>query len=302
MRKLSLLMALSLLPSLSGCIAAVLPLAAAGTMGKTQIDRAKAKKELVATGAKEFNHSPSAVKSEKGVGETFNGQGGAIEEVALDDESRKYLSRFLKPIDPNPSPYGDFANYALAQSAKLAAGDGVKSAILIPRVNIFKPQTVSCKAKPLAVLIDLDAESEDQWLNADTLYRQNGLAGSLDALRKAEISVIWLSDQPATAADSVAAVLEDAGFAAADSDDFLFLDRGGEDRKQVRRWDAARSYCIVAVAGDERSDFDELYDYLRSPDGAISLDHMFGNGWFITPPPLIAAPADANITDDQDEG
>ena len=124
---------------------------------------------------------------------------------------------------------------------------------------------------------------------ADTLYRQNGLIEVLLSLRAAEISVIWLSDQPVAASATVAAILEDAGLSEAASDDFLFLDRGDGDRKQVRRWDAARTYCIVAMAGDDRSDFDELYSYLRDPDGAVTLENMFDNGWFLTPPPLVEA-------------
>ena len=75
-----------------------------------------------------------------------------------------------------------------------------------------------------------------------------------------------------------------------------------EDRKQVRRWDAARNYCVLAIAGDKRSDFDELYDYLRNPDGAVALEHMFDNGWFVTPPPLVVASTDddtANIEEDK---
>lgn len=164
---------------------------------------------------------------------------------------------------------------------------------------------VGCAGKPLAVMIDLDAETEEDWLSADTLYRQNGLSDALKRLNASEISVIWLSDQPASVSDRVTSILSEAGFSTLEADDFLFLDRGADDRKQVRRWDAARNYCIVAMAGDERADFDELYDYLRHPDGAITLEHMFGQGWFLTPPPLVNRPDDANIEmmkTEQDDG
>ena len=49
-RRLSLA-TLVLLPLFSGCVAALLPLAAVGALGKNQIDRTKAKRELVASGA-----------------------------------------------------------------------------------------------------------------------------------------------------------------------------------------------------------------------------------------------------------
>lgn len=294
------LVALAVVPLLSSCVAALLPLAAVGTMGKNQIDRAKAKRELVATGAVGLARPVGSVtigmddaaadavsKSEK----KFTGQGGAIEiaEDDLDGDAADYLAQFFQPLESNASPYAAFAAHALNQSAKLEAGEGVRSVVLIPRVDIFKPETIGCAGKPLAVAIDLDDSTGQDWSKAETLYRQNGLIEVLTSLRAAEIGVIWLSDQPVAASAKIAAILADAGFSQSESDDFLFLDRGGDDRKQVRRWDAARNYCIVAMAGDHRTDFDELYAYLRDPDGAVTLERMFDNGWFLTPPPLVDA-------------
>ncbi|QJB70139.1 hypothetical protein [Parasphingorhabdus halotolerans] len=292
-------MAISVVPLLSGCVAALLPIAAAGMMGKTEIDRVKAKREFVASGAVEVflpTNVDTVLAAETSDSRTdFTGQGGAIDEpdTALSDESRQYLSRFFRPLDVlQPRPYDDFARYALGQAVKLEAGEGVKSAVLVPRVDIFKPKTVRCEGKPLAVLIDMDDKSNSGWSRSETLYRQNGLVEALGELRAAKISVIWLSDEPSVLSDRISAILKDAELSASGADDFLFLDRGGEDRKQERRWDAANNYCIVAMAGDSRSDFDELYDYLRDPDGAITLEHMFGNGWFIAPPPLVTSAGD----------
>lgn len=294
------LTALAVLPLLSSCVAALLPLTAVGALGKNQIDRAKAKRDLVASGAVGLARPVGSVTIGPDSGaadmvrtteKKFSGQGGAIEiaEDDLDGDAADYLSQFFQPVHSNASPYAAFAAHALKQSARLEAGEGVQSVVLIPRVDIFKPETVGCAGKPLAVAIDLDDTTGRDWLNAETLYRQNGLIEVLTSLRVAKISVIWLSAQPVAASDRISSILTDAGFSQSESDDFLFLDRGGEDRKQVRRWDAARNYCIVAMAGDDRADFDELYDYLRDPDGAITLEKMFDNGWFLTPPPLVEA-------------
>jgi hypothetical protein len=57
----------------------------------------------------------------------------------------------------------------------------------------------------------------------------------------------------------------------------------------VLREDANRDVCTVAIAGDERSDFDELFDYLRNPGGAVGLYPMMGKGWFLVP--SLTAPA-----------
>lgn len=310
--RLSLLV-LTALPLLSGCVAALLPLAALGTIGKNEIDRSRAKQELVASGAIDLAIPVGSVTigldGDSAAGlpakdDSFSGQGGAFEiaELNLDDNSADDGSQIFPPPGPGASPYANFAAHALKQSARLEAGEGVESVVLVPRVDIFNPETMECEGKPLAVLIDLDGPTDGDLIKAETLYRQNGLVEALNNLHSAEISVIWLSDQPVAASARISAILNEAGFSHSESDDFLFLDRGGEDRKQVRRWDAARNYCIVAVAGDDRADFDELYDYLLEPDGAITLNHMFDNGWFLTPPPLVEATKETTAKPDDKEG
>jgi len=312
------LLILTALPLLSGCVAALLPLAALGTIGKQEIDRTQAKQDLVASGAIDLampvgsvtigldgdGAAPMSVQDD-----SFSGQGGAFEIAELDREedaaesgSGEETSQLFQPSGPGGSPYADFAAHALKQSARLEAGEGVESVVLVPRVDIFQPETMACEGKPLAVLIDLDGPAGGDLMKAETLYRQNGLVEALYRLHFAEISVIWLSDHPAAASGRISAILNEAGFARSEADDFLFLDRGGEDRKQVRRWDAARNYCIVAIAGDDRADFDELYDYLLEPDGAIALNHMFDNGWFLTPPPLVEATREPIAKPDDKEG
>jgi len=304
---------LVVLPFLSGCVAALLPIAALGTIGKDQIDRVRAKRQMVAAGAIDLAMPVGKVTIGPDDGtanalprmeRTFSGQGGSAEmaEIDLADGDASGLDRFFPSVVPDDSPYANFAAHAVKQSARLAEGEAVQSVVLIPRVDIFEPETMACEGRPLAVVIDLDGKDGRDWIEAETLYRQNGLIEALLSLRAAEISVIWLSDQPVAASRRVAAILEEAGFAQSESDDFLFLDRGGDDRKQVRLWDAARSYCIVAMAGDDRKDFDELYAYLRDPDAAVMLEPMFDNGWFMTPPPLVDAAKAEKITPDENEG
>ncbi len=232
----------------------------------------------------------------------FTGKGGATDfaELVTGDDAAAYLSSVV-PSDLESTPYGAFAAHAREQSFRLEAGEGVQSVVLVPRVDIAEPEMMECAGKPLAAVIDLDHQTESDWASASTLYRQNGLNEALRVLHDAEISVIWVSDEPAAAAEKISAILAEGGLANQQADDFLFLDRGGKDRKQVRRWDAARYYCIVAIAGDERGDFDELYDYLRNPDGADRLDRMFGNGWFLAPPPFVTVSdegSDAPIEED----
>ena len=56
------------------------------------------------------------------------------------------------------------------------------------------------------------------------------------------------------------------------------------ERKQTRRDAIANTLCPIAILGDERADFDELYLYLKNPDSAIALDASIGRGWFLASP------------------
>lgn len=320
---LSLCFGMLAFPLLSGCVAALIPLAAAGALGKQQIDSANARKELTVAGAVsvEAEALPPAAGVLPGIsvskpnlangslpipGRQANPEGfaeGKELDVPLQElgaTARGYLARVYKSTRAGGgSPYADFTNYALEQAGKPEKGAGIEGAVLVPSVNMGAPKKISCNNKPLGVIIDLDTPDMAAWSRSETLYRQDGLAANLERLRAAGVTVIWMSDLPAGNAFEILSILKDAGLSGGTgADDFLFLDRGGDDRKQERRWDAARSYCIAAIAGDKRSDFDELFDYLRNADAAITLEHMFGSGWFIAPPPLVVPSADVASTAD----
>ncbi|NJK31325.1 MAG: hypothetical protein HC927_02305 [Deltaproteobacteria bacterium] len=46
----------------------------------------------------------------------------------------------------------------------------------------------------------------------------------------------------------------------------------------------AATACIIAIAGDERADFDERYRYLRNPRAGAQLDLLIDDGWFLIEP------------------
>jgi hypothetical protein len=70
--------------------------------------------------------------------------------------------------------------------------------------------------------------------------------------------------------------------------DIMLIGLPGNYRKQERRWQLAGNHCVVAIAGDRKSDFDELYDYLRDQSYAIRLEAFIGKGWFELPHPVAA--------------
>jgi len=117
-----------------------------------------------------------------------------------------------------------------------------------------------------------------------------GLAEGLARLREADIVVLWLSQADANRVREVADALLLSGLDPAGRDPLLLM-RNAEDRKQTLRQEANLDVCVIAIAGDQRADFDELFDYLRNPDNALRLEGMIGSGWFIAPVPLGPPPA-----------
>ena len=70
------------------------------------------------------------------------------------------------------------------------------------------------------------------------------------------------------------------------SQDSLYVERYPGETKQSRRAALAQTRCVIALAGDERSDFDDLYNFVRDLNDARSLEMMLGNGWFLIPNPV----------------
>ena len=112
--------------------------------------------------------------------------------------------------------------------------------------------------------------------------RHSALAEAVARLRAAEVEIVWGTALTADRAGDVRGWLKRSGLDP-DGKDRLLLLRYPEDRKQTRREDASSERCLIAMLGDERADFDELFDYLKNPDAAVGLDVMLGEGWFLAP-------------------
>lgn len=174
-----------------------------------------------------------------------------------------------------------FFDYALAAGQ---AKDGLQSALLAAPGQVDNANRKPCRTSHPAVVIDLDQGREPfapERLGPATPDITQGLA----ILRQANVTVLWIARLPGGRANDVAAALKTSGLDPDGSDQLLLL-RNADDRKQVLRQDAQNDVCIVAIAGDDRGDFDELFDYLRNPAGAVGLYPMMGNGWFLVPSPF----------------
>ena len=225
------------------------------------------------------------------VGRTITGavRHGKHVELKLDDGrlvvslGRHGWMRWLVGGEPVPAPEEPPALAALELSD--AAALQVTDAGTWVSLGLF---VVADPAEVPAVVIDLDDGSQafaPQRLATAPAAVAEGLAG----LRQAGFVVLWITRLPASRASDVARALRVSGLDPQGEDQLLLL-RNASDRKELLREDASKDVCVVAIAGDERGDFDELFDYLRDPRLESSYDAPIGAGWFLVPP-LLDAPA-----------
>lgn len=233
---------------LGGCVAAAIPLAAGGVVLRNE---ALDDDEPEAEGAREADQA-DAIATE---GEPF------------------------APVLAQPGAYNAFFTYAREQAALDPIAEPRHSAILATP-GALQPETVECSVRPSAVLVDLDPASGARDFAA--LPSDPALAQGLHALRLEGVFVFWISDASAAEAGTLRKRLTETGLDPT-TDDGILLMRRAEDRKQLRRQELSQTHCLVAILGDERADFDELFDYLKDPAAASALEALIGNGWFLAP-------------------
>lgn len=294
---------------LSGCVAAAIPILAAGAIVKRTVDLekdagltkgsqytatengepAKPARPSVKPGFASYraNATPPIADAD-GQNNSLNGEGGPAQD--LDEMAAKLIYA--------PSPYDGFVDYSLRQAIAYGeAGNLAQSAIAVADINVDNPDFHSCKKLPMAVVIDLDIEGQGDKRpsnysapDMETLdfADTDGLARSVQRLRDADITIIWMSYRPMDQAQNIIDQMMAEGLVFDQASDFLSLNRSADDRKQLRRQAMADHFCILAIAGDEKGDFDELYYYLRKAEYADKLDKKIEDGWFLLPPPDIA--------------
>lgn len=183
--------------------------------------------------------------------------------------------------------FDEFFRYAMSQSATDPFPDPRVSSLLVAPGSLDGSRR-ECGPERSAVVIDLDPEgalfSSDQTAPGDS-----GLADLLATLRENKVDIAWISGRSAEEAGSIRRALARSGIDPLGTDTLLLM-RYPDDRKQTRRQEYGETHCILAIAGDSREDFDELYAYLKDPSAAKALEALVGDGWFLTPN-AIAQPA-----------
>ena len=180
------------------------------------------------------------------------------------------------------------ATFAGAQMAKGA--DEPRDSALLADPGSLQPTRMDCASLPPAVLVDLDPGKTafDPQAAGDA---NPALAKTLAVLRGQGAKIVWVS----AARESEAAAIEHKLVASGldpEGADELALPNASQGNKEAVRTMLAKRYCPIAIVGDSRSDFDDLYLYLKDPASAVALESMINHGWFIASPfPATGIPA-----------
>ncbi|WP_374406798.1 hypothetical protein [Pelagerythrobacter sp.] len=255
--------------SLGGCVAAAIPLVAGGaiaTRGDTDEERSDAS---LATPRSEAPAAPSPT-----LGNTPQSAPASPAPGSLAAEAQ---AATLAVASGRAGDYDAFLAHATAQAARDPIAAPRSSAILTAPGSLT-PTTTECAILPPAVVIDLDPRGAT--LDIAALAADPVLARGLAALRLQGVEVNWISNASAGQAGALRTRLRETGLDP-EARDALLLMRRATDRKQLRRKELSQTHCVVAIAGDERPDFDELFGYLKDPSAAADLEPLVGDRWFL---------------------
>lgn len=297
------------IPVLSGCVAAIVPVVASGAfLGKSQIDsnddderEARVELEQVAPPAPVLTAGPTeqlsepleAVEATMGPAEELppsraNGVDGfAVVTDAKSDAPITQPRANMAPTGPSDfRAYDAMYSYVESQARRDPVQTPRQSAILAAP-GMLSPKRTDCSIRPPAVLLDMDP-GEQTFDARLTPLANPALSQILASLRLQEVEIFWISQQAAVEAGAIRKILITSNLDPQGRDKLLLM-RRADDRKQARRKELSETHCLVAISGDTRADFDELYVYLKDKSSAQSLEELIGAGWFITPLALTAA-------------
>lgn len=210
--------------------------------------------------------------------------------------------------------YRAFRDYVLAAAKRRPSS----SAVLAAEATLAEPRFIPCGNKPLAVILDVDetaiqnlgyeydeaakgrgfdAAIWDRWekTGAGKIVPMPGAIEALQAIRKANVTVIFNSNRKAENAPQTVAALMGAGFGPVKHGETLFLagDDASASAKDGRRARIAQRHCVVAMAGDQLGDFSDLFNerVLSVParrrfaaSGIMAA--KWGAGWFMLSNPV----------------
>ena len=187
-----------------------------------------------------------------------------------------------RPLTPEQGNFARFVRYAQASARQAAGGAELPSAMLVDPVALDGKRRGCAVGEQLVAVIDLDPAG-GFFVPPASPAKEPGLALGLAVLRNSGVEIAWLSDLATDQSGSVRTALEQSGLDPR-GQDIISLRRDEVDNKEQRKASLGAITCIVAIAGDERSDFDMRFKFLRNPQAGEAIENVIGDGWFLIAP------------------
>lgn len=277
--------------SLSGCVAALVPVGAAALMGKKELDRRTAYKrnpKLAAKGAKAATTTSAA---DQYITKEMT-KGGSVDYSIASQAAFDPRAAAVPPISDAPPAAGAAFDMRMPDTA-VRVGEyfatkvkpGTKptsgSVVMSPFGSLTKPDFTVCENMAPTLLVDLDGGTET------SVPVNDAIIDLFDQVRDHGGKVVFVASVPEKDANMLATDLVVAGLGPAKRGDTLYLigDRGSAS-KDALRWRIASSNCVVAMVGDRYEDFsDQLSAGVLANKDAVgeSIRKLAGAGWFILP-------------------
>lgn len=233
--------------------------------------------------------------------------------------------------------YGSAEGAAISRQAWAALTDYVAlhlrdgtSVVLAEGAALDAPRFVSCDGRPPAAVFDVDETvllnlgfesddltrsgeepfDDDRWdrwekTGAAKVVPVPGAREGIDRLRALGVTVIFNTNRSAANAPKTEQALDGAGLGPAVHGQTLFL--AGDDKagshKDGRRALIASRYCVVAMGGDQLTDFTDLFrdtSDVAARRGWTALPGivgLWGRGWFVLPNPAYGAGLNGGAND-----
>jgi 5'-nucleotidase (lipoprotein e(P4) family) len=285
--------------TMSGCVAAIVPVAAAAMMGKKQLEHNRAP-DL--PGAAQATATPSTAVAPTAAAAPLPSPPQAVA-AAPTPMAQATPTPAAAPAPAGITPgmqflYGSGEGAALsvqayrglidmmiARSSDRAVGLKVWSAVLTPDATLAAPKFESCDDKPLAVVLDVDETSLlnlgyeadeaqrsgsydparwDRWekTGVHAVAATPGIIEAAKIAKTSGVTMVYNSNRLATNVAETAAALDGAGLGPVAHLKNLWLqgDAGTGPGKDARRHAIAAKYCVIAMVGDQLGDFSDLFN------------------------------------------
>lgn len=318
----------------SGCVAAAVPVLAAGAIGKKQFfgkkDEDLPSATPAAAAAAGAQAAPAGIPATDAIPSTAPTAPPAPQPGTV-PPGMQYLYGSGEASAVSIQAYLSLTDFLVARGGDFAVGHPISSVVLAPDATLDAPKFLKCgpRQRP-AVVLDIDetallnlgyeaddsqrsgAYDQKRWdrWEASGVTAVDAVPGVLDALRAARasgIEVVFNSNRASANAAATIDALTLAGLGPVVHFQNLWLkgdDATGGSGKDARRWAISAKYCVIAMVGDQLGDFTDLFNLpgttpaqRRAQTNSPKLRMLWGHGWFVLPNPVYGTALKGDIDD-----